>query len=242
VTSAHVSEQRGRQLEQANKELQQISSRLMTVQDIEQRRIARELHDGVGQYLAAIKMSCDVALLSSTNGEESAALQDALNVLERCTADVRTMSHLLHPPLLEEMGLASAIPWYVDGFIERSGIDVKVHLPPDLERLPALVELTVFRLIQESLTNIHRHSGSQVALIRLMLKDDVADLTIEDRGKGFGSHNGQPVKVGVGVASMRERVRELGGELRINSTNSGTVLQAVLPCAREARWQSESLS
>jgi signal transduction histidine kinase len=242
VTSAHVSEQRGRQLEQANKELQQISSRLMTVQDIEQRRIARELHDGVGQYLAAIKMSCDVALLSSTNGEESAALQDALNVLERCTADVRTMSHLLHPPLLEEMGLASAIPWYVDGFIERSGIDVKVHLPPDLERLPALVELTVFRLIQESLTNIHRHSGSQVALIRLMLKDDVADLTIEDRGKGFGSHDGQPVKVGVGVASMRERVRELGGELRINSTNSGTVLQAVLPCAREARWQSESLS
>jgi signal transduction histidine kinase len=242
VTSAHVSEQRGMQLEEANRELQQISSRLMTVQDTERRRIARELHDGVGQYLAAIKMSCDVALLSSSNGEESAALQDALTVLERCTADVRTMSHLLHPPLLEEMGLASAIPWYVDGFVERSGIDVKLDLPPNLQRLPALVELTVFRLIQESLTNIHRHSGSKVALIRLTLKDDVADLVIEDRGKGFGSGNGQPLKVGVGMASMRERVRELGGELRINSTNSGTILQAVLPCAPEAKWQSESLS
>lgn len=242
VSSAHVSEQRGLQLEQANKELQQISSRLMTVQDIERRRIARELHDGVGQYLAAIKMSCDVALLSSTNGEESAALEDALKVLERCTADVRTMSHLLHPPLLEEMGLGSAIPWYVEGFIERSGIDVKLDLPANLQRLPALVELTAFRLIQESLTNIHRHSGSQVALIRLTLKDDIADLVIEDRGKGLGSDNGQPVKVGVGMASMRERVRELGGELRINSTNSGTILQAVLPCAPEAKWQSESLS
>jgi signal transduction histidine kinase len=242
VVSAHVSEQRGLQLEQANRELQQISSRILTVQDTERRRIARELHDGVGQYLAAIKMSCDVALLSSSKDEESAALQDALTVLERCTADVRTMSHLLHPPLLEEMGLAPAIPWYVEGFTERSGIEVKLELPTDLQRLPASIELTLFRLIQEGLTNIHRHSGSKIALIRLALKDDVVDLVIEDRGKGFGSGNGQPVKIGVGMASMRERVRELGGEFRVNSTSSGARLQAVLPCAQEAKWQSESLS
>ncbi|MBV9887806.1 MAG: hypothetical protein JO119_14765, partial [Acidobacteria bacterium] len=124
ISAAHVSEDRRRQLEKANLELQQISSRIMTVQDIERRRIARELHDGVGQYLAAIKMSCDVALQSASKPEESLALQDALSVLDRCTADVRTMSHLLHPPLLEEMGLASAIPWYVEGFMERSGIEV----------------------------------------------------------------------------------------------------------------------
>ena len=243
IVSAHVSEERRQQLEKANRELQQISSRIMSVQDIERRRIARELHDGVGQYLAAIKMSCDVALQSATNPEESVALQDALSVLERCTSDVRTMSHLLHPPLLEEMGLASAIPWYVEGFTERSGIEADLRMPGHLPRLPSLVELTVFRVLQESLTNILRHSGSKIAIIRVALNDGMIDIAVEDRGKGLDSVDGEPFKSGVGMASMRERVREQGGELRIHSTKSGTLLRAVIPCAREEdKCPSGSLS
>jgi signal transduction histidine kinase len=153
------------------------------------------------------------------------------------------MSHLLHPPLLEEMGLASAIPWYVEGFTERSGIEVDLRLPGHLPRLPSLVELTVFRVLQESLTNIHRHSGSKIAIIRVALNDGVIDIAVEDRGKGLDSANGEPFKSGVGMASMRERLREQGGELRIHSTKSGTLLRAVLPCAREEiKCPSGSLS
>ncbi len=134
------------------------------------------------------------------------------------------MSHLLHPPLLEEMGLASAIPWYVEGFTERSGIEVDLRMPGHLPRLPSLVELTVFRVLQESLTNILRHSGSKIAIIRVALNDGMIDIAVEDRGKGLDSENGEPFKSGVGMASMRERVREQGGELRIHSTKSGTHL------------------
>jgi signal transduction histidine kinase len=160
VISAQASEDRGRQLERANRELHSLSANVMSVQDAERRRIARELHDGVGQYLAAIKMSCEVALAESARGDGSSVLHDSLKLLDECPSEVRTISHLLHPPLLEEMGLAAAIPWYVRGFTERSKITVELDMPEALDRLPAELELVLFRVLQESLTNIHRHSSS----------------------------------------------------------------------------------
>jgi signal transduction histidine kinase len=235
VTAAHLSEDRRLQLERANAELLQISVHIMSVQDAERRRIARELHDGVGQYLAAIKMSSEVALEECRQGAGVgvSALHDSLELLDRCTAEVRTMSHLLHPPLLEEMGLAAAVPWYVKGFTERSGIEVDLDGPAQLERLPQAIELVLFRVLQEGLTNIHRHADSKLAKIRFRKENGRVCLAIEDSGKGFASVDGQPVKVGVGIASMRERVREFGGELRVSSGSAGTVVEVMMPVNKE---------
>jgi signal transduction histidine kinase len=229
VSAAHVSEERRQQLERANAELQQLSSRVMNTQDEERRRLSRELHDSVGQYLVGIKMSCGLALRKSRDAEESGALKDALDLLDRCTEEVRTMSHLLHPPVLEEIGLGGAIPWYVKGFTKRSGIEVQLEMPSDGKRYAAPVELALYRVLQESLTNIHRHAGAKQARIRLHIESGKALLTIEDRGKGFGSGNNQAFRAGLGIASMRERVRELGGELRVNSGVQGTTVEAVVP-------------
>jgi signal transduction histidine kinase len=235
VTAAHLSEDRRLQLERANIELRDLSSHVMNVQDGERRRIARELHDGVGQYLAAIKMSCEVAIVESKRGNGTSALEDSLNLLDRCTAEVRTMSYLLHPPLLEEMGLASAVPWYVEGFTKRSGIEVELDMPPQLQRFEQPVELALFRVLQESLTNIHRHSGSKVAKVRFTVEGERVSLVIEDRGKGFTSGHGHGVKAGVGVSSMRERLRELDGDLYLTSGTTGARVQAVVPLQKEAQ-------
>ena len=240
VASAHVSEERRKQLEQANSNLVQLSNRVLNVQDGERRRIARELHDGVGQYLAAIKMSCEVAMQQSPQGNGTEALNESLVLIDRCTSEVRTLSHLLHPPLLEEMGLASAMPWYLEGFTQRSGIQIELDMPSHLERLSQPLELALFRVLQESLTNIHRHSESTVARIALRINDGNVVLTIEDRGRGMSNGNGHPLRDGVGIASMRERVRELGGQLHLTTTPSGTTVQAVIPMQQEAQWQTAS--
>jgi signal transduction histidine kinase len=229
VTSANISEDRRVQLEKANQELQQISAGIISVQDGERRRIARELHDGVGQYLVAIKMSCDAALNSSKREDSTDALREAIGLLESCTSEVRTMSHLLHPPLLEEIGLISAVPWYVEGFAKRSGIEVNLAMPPELDRLPQPVEITLFRVLQECLTNIHRHSESNSAKVAITIAPERVTLRIEDSGKGIAAAGGQLAKSGVGLASMRERVRELGGELKITSSSSGTVVMTIIP-------------
>jgi signal transduction histidine kinase len=160
-------------------------------------------------------------------------LQDCLELIDRCSKEIRTMSHLLHPPLLEEMGLASAIPWYASGFQERSGIEVQLDMPPDFDRLESSVEVVLFRVLQESLTNIHRHSGSKRAHIRLQIHSGQAILTIQDQGKGFDAYAGRFAS-GVGIAGMRERVREVGGELKINSKSGGTMVEAVVPLQRTA--------
>lgn len=229
VISAHLSEDRRLQLENTNAELQELSTHVMNVQDAERRRIARELHDGVGQYLAAIKMSSEVALEKSKCGGGTESLLEAITLLDQCMAEVRTMSHLLHPPLLEEIGLGSAIPWLVEGFTQRSGVVVRLEMPENLPRLPQSVELVVFRVLQECLTNIHRHSGSSIAHIFLSSHPKSLTLTIRDEGKGFPTRTGESAKVGVGIASMRERVRELGGELLIRSGANGTTVEAVVP-------------
>jgi signal transduction histidine kinase len=235
VTSAHVSEDRRLQLERANADLQRLSVHIMSVQDAERRRIARELHDGVGQYLAAIKMSNEIALQEARQSDAAAlgALQDSLNLLDHCTAEVRTMSHLLHPPLLEEMGLATAVPWYVKGFTERSGIVVDLDGPAKPDRLPQAIELVLFRVLQECLTNIHRHADAKLAKIRFRVEDNGVRLTVEDSGKGIAFVDGRPVNPGVGIASMRERVRELRGELRVSSGSTGTVVEVMVPLDKE---------
>ena len=230
VQSAHVSEERKLQLASANEDLQHLSANLLSAQDGERRRIARELHDGIGQYLAAMKMSFDVAAAEDPRLEGTRnPLQDCRQLLERCTCEIRTMSHLLHPPLLEEMGLASAVPWYVEGFMERSGLTVELDMPEDFTRLSQTVEMVLFRVVQESLTNVHRHSGSKSARIHLLVHSDEVVLTVEDEGKGLGGLVAEPAKTGVGIAGMRERVRELGGKFEIDSGSRGTSIVVALP-------------
>ncbi len=231
VKAAHVSEDRRHQVEWANQELQRLSAHLLSAQDGERRRLARDLHDGVGQYLAAMRMSFEVAVRQQhDSGVPSAALRDCKELLEHCTKEVRTISHLLHPPLLDEMGLTSAIPWYASGFSERSGIEVKLNVPDEMARLPEAVETVLFRVLQESLTNIHRHSQSKIALIRMERDPTEVRLIIADQGKGL-DRQGTFSKVGVGVAGMRERLRELGGELKIRSDATGTTVTASVPVA-----------
>jgi signal transduction histidine kinase len=233
VVAAHLSEDRRTQLEKTNEELQHVSARVLSVQDEERRRVARELHDGIGQYLMAIKMASEVTLEKFKGDDRLDALAGSLKLIDQCTAEVRTMSHLLHPPLLEEVGLASAVPWYVEGFSERSGIKVDLQMPASLGRLPQTLELVLFRVLQESLTNIHRHAASTQARIQLRIYDQRVTLSIEDNGNGMSSKNGQR-KAGVGIASMRERVRELGGDFRITFEPGGTKVEAVVPMAQVA--------
>jgi len=226
-------------LDMANRNLRELSARLLQLQDDERRRIARELHDSVGQMLAALTMNLsavrvDVERLTKT----ALALADSESLVQEMSTEVRTISHLLHPPLLDEAGLLSALRWYVDGFSLRSKIKVDLDLPDDFGRLPRESETAIFRVVQESLTNIHRHSGSAVARIRLRQRDQQVLVEIEDKGKGIPlgkqeemSSSGAP---GVGVRGMRERLRQLGGTLEINSSSSGTVVTVWLPIAESS--------
>jgi len=229
-------QERTSDLDAANQNLRDLSARLLQLQDEERRRIARELHDSVGQMLAALTMNisavrADIERLAKTAN----ALADSESLVHEMTTEVRTISHLLHPPLLDEAGLSSALRWYVDGFAVRSNINVDLDLPQDFARLPRESETAIFRVVQECLTNIHRHSGSPVAKIRLRQRDHEAIVEIADKGKGIPqekreemSSSGTP---GVGIRGMRERLRQLGGTLEIDSNGSGTVITVRLPVA-----------
>ncbi len=229
-------QERTADLDVANQNLRELSARLLQLQDEERRRIARELHDSVGQMLAALNMNLsavrsDVERLAKTAN----ALVDSENLVQQMSTEVRTISHLLHPPLLDEAGLASALRWYVDGFAVRSKIRVDLDLPEDFGRLPRESETAIFRVVQECLTNIHRHSGSLIAKIRLRQRDAGVIVEIEDRGKGIPLEKQQEMTAsgtpGVGIRGMRERIRQLGGTLEVNSNNSGTVVAVKLPVA-----------
>lgn len=221
-------------LDAANLSLRDLSTRLMKLQDEERRRIARELHDSVGQTLAALAMNLalvrsDVERLSKIAN----ALTDSENLVRDMSTEVRTISHLLHPPLLDEAGLSSAVRWYGDGFAKRSGIKVEIDVPEDLERLPAELETAIFRVVQECLTNIHRHSGSPVARIRVRRHDDLVAVEIEDKGRGIPPEKQEEMATtgtpGVGVRGMKERIRQLGGTLDIDSSNKGTLVKLQIP-------------
>ena len=214
--------------------LRRLSLRLLQTQDSERRRIARELHDGIGQYLASLKMN--LHQLQGCEGAEKRRdlFSECLQTVERCTTDARTISYLLHPPLLDEIGFASAAQWYVDGFAQRSGIRAKLDLPRQLNRLAALVELTLFRILQESLTNVHRHSGSLAVDIQLKVDAQNVILAVTDFGKGMPTEalrkfRGNGTNMGVGLSGMRERLADLDGQLDIRSDASGTTILATVP-------------
>jgi signal transduction histidine kinase len=227
-------------VEERTTALRKLSSRLMRVQDEERRRIARELHDSLGQYLAAAKINLEVLSAEKAGGDQGnghsrdSHLREAQHLIDRAIRDMRTLSHLLHPPLLDEAGFGSAARWFVEGFGKRSGIVTKLRMPAKLDRLPPEIETALFRVLQESLTNVHRHSGSREVEVRLSVYQSMVTLAIDDTGKGiprevlegFGKNG---VNLGVGLAGMRERVTELGGRLEIDSNKSGTRLRAIIP-------------
>jgi signal transduction histidine kinase len=222
------------QLDLANSNLRDLSARLLQMQDEERRRIARELHDSVGQLLVGLSLNMSTVRAEIERLTKAAAvLSDSENLIQEMSKEVRTISHLLHPPLLDEAGLASAIRWYIDGFAQRSHIKVELDCPDDFGRLPRDVETAMFRVVQESLTNIHRHSGSLVAQIRCRRIQERVLVEVQDHGTGIPTEKiamlasvGTP---GVGIRGMRERVRQLGGNLEITSDSKGTTVAARLP-------------
>ena len=221
--------------EQTEDQLRQLSVRLMTLQDEERRRIARELHDTAGQTLAAMKMSIALIRQAGTMRPDLLLLVDDLNALtDAALQEVRTTSYLLHPPLLDEAGIASATRWFVEGFAKRSGIQIDCDVPEKMDRPSRDRELVLFRVLQESLTNVHRHSGASAASVRLRRESDHLKLEIDDNGKGISEErlrrfNASPGAAGVGITGMRERVRELGGRLEIHSRQTGTTVSVALP-------------
>jgi signal transduction histidine kinase len=221
-------------LDSVNQNLRDLSARLMQLQDDERRRIARELHDSVGQTLAALAMNLSLVRgdLERLSGI-AVALNDSENLVRDMSTEVRTISHLLHPPLLDEAGLASALRWYVDGFSQRSKIQVDLDMPEDFGRLPSEMETAIFRVVQECLTNIHRHSESPVAKILVRQHRHEILVEIEDKGKGIPPEKREELSSagtpGVGIRGMRERLRQLGGTLEINSGPNGTLVTVKLP-------------
>jgi signal transduction histidine kinase len=227
-----------RQMEMLNRELRTLSARLMATQDEERRRISRDLHDSVGQLVAALSMNNGLIQTEEAKlkpGVASAVRQNS-ELLEQLSREIRTISHLLHPPLLDEVGLLAAIKTFAEGFAERSKVKVTIELSPDIGRLQPNVEISIFRIVQECLTNIYRHSGSKTAGIKIWpSRENQLTVQVFDEGKGMpveSNHSGQASKShGMGLSGMRERVRELGGRLEIHSNGNGTSIIAALPLA-----------
>src|SRR6266700_7313003 len=221
----------------AEENLRQLSARLLQLQDEERRRIARELHDSTGQMLAALSMTLAPLIQGNSTIDPNAAkaIKQSLGIVRELSDEVRTMSHLLHPPLLDEIGLSSALRLYLEGFADRSRIKVDLEMPADFGRLPAELETAIFRVVQECLTNIHRHSESAVAKICISRKENDVRIEVQDRGKGISQARRSEIelagKAGVGIRGMRERVRQLGGSLEITAPHegTGTIVVACLP-------------
>jgi PAS domain S-box-containing protein len=222
-----------KKVEEAIKE-SELSARLLQLQDEERRRIARELHDGVGQLLTAMGMNASRVERekSQLSPEAARSAEENAHLLHQASSEIRTVSYLLHPPLLDEMGLKSALKWYVEGFAERSKIDAKLLIAENWERLPQEYELCLFRIAQECLTNIHRHSGSSTALIQLSRTPGEVKLEVTDEGRGINKQSQAKISggdsSGVGLRGMRERLRQLGGGLQIASSGKGTKITATI--------------
>jgi PAS domain S-box-containing protein len=231
---SHVQE-RTLELQRAHESLRLLSGRLMQAQDEERRRVARELHDSAGQYLAALQMNLkDLCLELNVTERFRRRLEDSVDLVDRCSAEIRTLSYLLHPPLLDEVGLASAISWYVEGFSDRSGIAVDLSVPENLPRFSSELDTALFRIVQQSLSNLHKHSGSKVAGIRLAVAGSNLTVEISDEGRGISSEilsrfreSGQ--SPGVGISGMRERVIGLRGTFDLKSDHSGTTIIVTVP-------------
>ncbi len=222
-----------RQLEKLNGELRRLSGRLMTLQDEERRRIARELHDGLAQELVAAKLMLHRALQPNPEEIKNEATLEAFGILEGCIQQVRSISHLLHPPLLDEVGLLSALRWYVDGFTRRSGIETSVEVEPtDFPRLTPELETAIFRIVQESLSNVFRHSQARSAQVTLSLRDRHVVTKVRDDGRGIDKSVAEqrPGSIGIGIGGMSQRAKEFGGELRLVHARPGTLVEILIPC------------
>src|SRR5712691_9218100 len=228
-------------LRQQRNDLRTLANRLMHTQDDERRRIATMLHETTAQDLVALKMllgRLNRAADRFNDGERN-ALTQSISLVDQSITEIRTVSYLLHPPLLDETGLVSALRWYAVGFAERSGIKVDLDLPESFERLPLETETVLFRIVQEALTNIHRHAGSETARIRLRRDAGMLVLAIEDRGHGIPNASLKHITSGggaggVGIAGMRERIEQLGGLLEITTSDHGTTVRVRLPLAKDA--------
>jgi PAS domain S-box-containing protein len=224
-------------------ELRRLSIRLMTMQDQERRRLARDLHDGLGQELAVAKMVLDKMILQKSKSAEPQAetWTQASSIIDNAIQQVRTMSHLLHPPLLDEVGLLSALSWYVEGLAKRSGIETALDVQPgDFPRLGAEVETAVFRIVQEALTNVFRHSEASKVWITLTQREGIIVVAVRDNGKGIGREieELQPDSVGVGIGGMKQRAKEFGGELRLSNAHPGTLVELMIPWSAVLREPS----
>ena len=216
-------------------ELQMLSQRLLKVQDEEKRKLARDLHDSTGQTLAALKIS--ISFLQAACQQDPAAMSvvaDVESLVDRAVQEIRTMSYLLHPPLLDEVGFACAAEWFVEGFAKRSGINVVLDIVPPAERLPLRVETALFRVLQESLTNVHRHSGAKEVRVCFRRLPNKLILEIQDFGCGIPAERLERLRqasaeTGVGLAGMRERLLEMNGRLEIESDGKGTGMRAIIP-------------
>jgi signal transduction histidine kinase len=238
-------QERTADLKLANDNLRELSSRLQQIRDEERRQIARELHDSVGQLLAALGMNIAVMQRQSDKLDSAGARAVSENaaMVEQISREIRTISHLLHPPLLDVAGLASALRWYVDGFSERSKIKVTLEIPEEFGRLSDEMEIAIFRMVQECLTNIHRHSGGTFAAIRVREEGHRVLVEVKDQGKGIPLEKQLELsssgRTGVGFRGMRERFRQLGGTVEIRSDSAGTEVSATLPLRDSAAQEAK---
>jgi two-component system NarL family sensor kinase len=229
--------------------LRQLSARLLQLQDEERRRIARDLHDVTGQKLAVLSMALSGVLNrpnANLDTDSQRALTESLAWSKEVAAEIRTLSYLLHPPLLDELGLSSAVKWYLAGFTTRTGILMETEIPSEIQRLSPDAEVAIFRVLQESLTNVHRYAESSKAVVRMDVTGDEIKLEIQDFGKGVqssraSSPNGSVARLGVGIQGMTERMRQLGGKLEITSSpNKGTLVTATIPLSSSAAIAAQS--
>jgi two-component system NarL family sensor kinase len=229
--------------------LRQLSARLLQLQDEERRRIARDLHDVTGQKLAVLSMALSGVLNrpnANLDADSQRALTESLAWSKEVAAEIRTLSYLLHPPLLDELGLSSAVKWYLAGFTSRTGILMETEIPSEIQRLSPDAEVAIFRVLQESLTNVHRYAESPKAVVRMEVTGDEIKLEIQDFGKGVqssraSSPNGSVARLGVGIQGMTERMRQLGGKLEITSSpNKGTLVTATIPLSSSAAIAAQS--
>ena len=215
-------------------ELRRLSVRLLSMQDEERRRIARDLHDGLGQELAVAKMVLGKSLGPNSTSAETQVANEASEIIDRAIQQVRSMSHLLHPPLLDEVGLLSALSWYMEGLTKRSGIETSLEVQPDFPRLAPELETAIFRIVQEALTNVFKHSEARKVWINLSRRDSQMIVSVRDDGKGIKKRTAdlQPDSIGIGLGGMRQRAKEFGGELRLCNAQPGTLVELVIPAGR----------
>lgn len=238
-------EQRNAEILQQSEQLRELSNRLVKTQDEERRRISRELHDSAGQILTALGLNLsNISELARQSLSVDAAVEDSYALIQQLNKEIRTLSYLLHPPLLDENGLSQAILWYVQGLMERSDLKIELAISPDFGRLPAEMELSVFRIVQECLTNIHRHADSKTATIRLSRTAEDISLEIQDAGNGISAEKLagiQAQRSGVGITGIRERVRHFAGALDIQSNCRGTKILVKLPVPMSVVSESGSI-